>query len=73
MADLAHEAEVFVAVCVEVARHQVNLMIDGELLHAAGLGGAPDHGLLDLAGQYALLVGHEPVAHDVLDAEVARR
>src|SRR3954454_5624033 len=47
-------------------------MIDGELLYAARLGGAPDHGLLDLAGQHSLLVGHEAVAHDVLDAEVTR-
>jgi hypothetical protein len=47
-------------------------MIGGELLHAARLGGAPHHGLFDLAGQYPPLVGCEAVAHDVLDAEKAR-
>jgi hypothetical protein len=70
-ADQAHEAEVFVAVGVEVTRPQVNPMLDGELVHAAGLSGAPHHGLLDLAGQYPPLVGDEPVAHDVLNAEKA--
>ena len=72
MADQVHEAEVFVAVGVEVTQPQVNLMSGGELLHAARLGGAPDHGLLDFAGHYSLIVGHEPVANDVLDAKVAR-
>jgi hypothetical protein len=44
-------------------------VIGRELLHAARLSGAPHHGLFDLASQYPSLVGHEPVAHDVLNAE----
>ena len=72
MADQVHEAEVFVAVGVEVTQPQVDLMTGGELLHAARLGGAPDHRLLDFAGHHSLVVGHESVAHDVLDAKVAR-
>jgi transaldolase len=71
-ADQAHQAEVFVAVGVEVTRPQVNPMIGGELTHAARLSRAPHHGLLDLAGQYPAPVGGEPVAHDVLNAEKAR-
>jgi hypothetical protein len=51
---------------VEVTRSQVNLMIGGELLHAAGLGGAPHHGLFDLAGQYPLLVCHDRLPEDAL-------
>jgi hypothetical protein len=67
-ANQLREAEVFVAVGVETACPQVSLVICGELLHAARLGRAPHHGLLDLAGQYPVCVGHEPVAHDGLDA-----
>ena len=71
-ADQAHEAEVFVAVCVEVTLRQVDPVIGGEVLHAARLSGAPHHGLFDLARQHPPLVSYEPVAHDVLDAEKAR-
>ncbi len=47
-------------------------MIGGELLHAACLRGAPHHRLFDLARQHPPLVGYEPVAHDVVNAEKAR-
>ena len=71
VAHQVHEGEVLVAVGVEVARPQVDVVVGGELLHAGGLGVAPDDRLLDGAGQDSVLVDHEPVAHHVVDAEVA--
>ena len=71
VADQVHQREVLVAVRVEVARPHVDPVLGGELLHAGGLAGAPDHRALDLAGQHAVVVDHEPVAHHVVDAEVA--
>jgi hypothetical protein len=67
--DQVHQRNVLVAVCVEVALRQVNVVVRGELLHRIGLARPPQDGLEHLPGEHTVDVDVELVAQRVGDAE----
>ena len=72
VAHQVHQRDVLVAVGVEVAVLQVDVVFGGELLHGVGLARAPKDRCHHLAGQDAVLVDLETIGQGVGDAEVAR-
>ena len=72
VADQLHQRDVLVAVGVEVAVRQVDVVLGGELLHGAGLARSPQNGLDHLSGEQPVDVDLEPVAQGVGDTQEAR-
>ena len=66
-----HERQLLVAVGVEVASAEVDPPVRGEFLDRVGLAGTPQHRLLHLARDESVM-GRQPVAQHVVDAEVLR-